>query len=184
MGLFSRVAKNLQRVFADAAPIVSAVAPFVAPGIGGLVISNIAARFAQAQPTRSSAAVINAGGSLIPPTCRPMGVVGGGFSGPYQARNFTSGGSFSGRPVATFGGRVPVGRDIRAQFCPTPPAQLPIVTAAPALTVQVPTAITPVKEAVTAPATITIPSAVRRGIFSGFRSSDVGFNEGFRAGFA
>jgi len=127
VGLF----RNIRRVIGDIAPVVSAVAPIVAPGLGGFLISQVAGRIARNTAPRANPAVAVARGApVVPPFCPRMGVVGRPFSGQFQSRNFSSGGAFPGRPFVFTGGRVPVGRDIVAQFCPTAPAALPITTPA------------------------------------------------------
>ncbi len=126
MGLF----RNIRRVLSDVAPFVAAAAPFVAPGLGGFIVSQVATAVSRTVPRRASGASIAQGGPIVPPFCARMGVVGGPFSSQFGARNFVSGGAFPGRPLVFTGGRVPVGRDIVAQFCPSAPAALPIVTPA------------------------------------------------------
>jgi len=159
MGLFTRLRRNIFRAVEDVAPIVQVVAPIVAPGVGGFIASRIAGAVGRRversnAPQRSTATAIRAGAPVIRPVCRRLGTLGGGFSAPFQARNFISGGSFPGRSVATFGGRVPVGRDIRARFCPDPTPALPKVNAE----------LLPTKAPVStvAPATIQIRSATDR----------------------
>jgi len=127
MGLLSSVSRlfrNVDRVIEDVSPIVGAAAPFLIPGPGGFILSQLAQAGAAPQraPTRPSVSAINAGAPLVRPTCRPMGVQGQAFSAPFQARNFPTGGAFPGRTVNPFGGgRVPVGRDIpKGIRCPKP----------------------------------------------------------------
>jgi len=183
MGLFSRIKRNILRGVQDVAPIVQIAAPFVAPGLGGLIASQLAARVRRSNsPTRNSATAIARGGPIIRPTCPRRGVVGGGFSAPWNARNFISGGSFPGRSIATRGGRVPVGRDITSRFCPTPAPEVPVVTTpqrrfsgiSPGVSTfsspRVPAVVRPPPKVAPIPST-RIRSSLRRGIntFTSFR---------------
>jgi len=123
MGLF----RNIRRVLGDIAPIVATVAPIVAPGIGGFLASRIAGSIARSTaPRANSAAAVARGAPVVPRFCPRMGVVGRPFSSQFQSRNFSTGGAFAGRPLVFTGGRVPVGREVVAQFCPSVPDPLPV----------------------------------------------------------
>jgi len=127
MGVFrfvDRLTRNLTRVVTDVAPIAAAAAPILLPGFGGIVAGAIAQQFV-AEPgvvgARPQIAVTD-------PCQRPS------FSAPFQARNFQTGGSPSGRNMAflnTFQPRSAVGRQVVSRCppngtCPCPSA--PVVS--------------------------------------------------------
>lgn len=110
MGLFSgfsRLTTNLSRVLGDVAPLVQAIAPIAAPGIGGILAGSLAGAFIDS-PGRVVAA--------MNPCATPPA-----FSAPFRAANFPSGGSPSGRQLAffnTFQPRSAVGRQVVPR-CPS-----------------------------------------------------------------
>lgn len=131
MGLFSgfsRLTRNISRVFTDVAPIVAAVAPIVAPGFGGFIAGAIAEQFIQPGVV---------GARPVPAPINPCQAPA--FSAPFQARMFTSGGSPSGRELANFNsfqprsavGRRVVDRCPPSGTCPTCPGT-PVATVAQA----------------------------------------------------
>lgn len=114
MGLF----RNIRRVLGDIAPIVSVVAPIVAPGIGGFLSGAIAQQFVPR-------GVVGARPVPRPANpCQPPA-----FSSPFQSANFPTGGSLPGRGLAflnTFQPRSAVGR-VALDRCP--PSRCPCPSA-------------------------------------------------------
>lgn len=114
MGVF----RNIQRIIGDVAPLVAAVAPIVAPGIGGFLAGAIAQQFVRR-------GVVGARPVPRPANpCQPPA-----FSSPFQSANFPTGGSLPGRGLAflnTFQPRSAVGR-VALDRCP--PSRCPCPSA-------------------------------------------------------
>lgn len=122
MGLVSRIIANLSRVASDAVPIAAALAPVIVPGPLGFLASEFLGSLNQpgAAPRVNSQVAVQRGAPLVRSFCPALGVAGGGFSAPFRARNFRSGGSIPGRSLNTFRRQVFVGRDV----APCPPKGL------------------------------------------------------------
>jgi len=130
MGIFSifnRAATNLNRVLGDVAPLVAAVAPIAVPGFGGFVAGALAQGFIEPGVV---------GARPVPVPMNPCQAPA--FSAPFQASNFPSGGSPSGRELANFNSFQPrsaVGRQVVPRCppsgtcpCPTTAAAAPMIS--------------------------------------------------------
>ena len=159
-----RLGTNIGRVVEDVEPVAAAAAPFLVPGLGGLAISqgiNLLTRDSTPVQTAARVALQNQR------ACPPRGMLGRGFSAPFQAAFFNGGGALAGRGLqAQFQpqfilGRQPTGCPPSRCECPgqalgavgiPQPVPAPLVRSAP-----------------------TLPQSVS----SAFRTGPAGFGSGF-----
>lgn len=114
MGLFSRAFRNIRRVVSDVGQVAQVVAPIALPLIGGALAGQLVSRLLP-QPSQLPEM---AAATVAATRCPPAGVVRGGFSAPFQSRNFSSGGSLAARAASTFLARPALGRNVTGRRAP------------------------------------------------------------------